>query len=221
MTKAIKDIPAHNRPREKLREKGAAALTDEELVAAILGMGTAGADVRTIARQVVGLIRAHKANLQLDQLLEVPGVGLAKAAQILSAFELARRHLLKDTVKITVAQDILPLVADIAGKQQEYFVCISLNGANEVIEKRVVTIGLLDQSPVHPREVFADVIADRAAAVIFAHNHPSGELRPSTADLRMHEQLTEAGKILGLRVLDHVIVTRRGYLSFQEAGLIR
>jgi len=221
MTKAIKDIPVYNRPREKLREKGAAALTDEELVAAILGMGTAGADVRTIARQVVGLIRAHKANLQLDQLLEVPGVGLAKAAQILSAFELARRHLLKDTVKITVAQDILPLVADIAGKQQEYFVCISLNGANEVIEKRVVTIGLLDQSPVHPREVFADVIADRAAAVIFAHNHPSGELRPSTADLRMHEQLTEAGKILGLRVLDHVIVTRRGYLSFQEAGLIR
>ena len=221
MTKAIKDIPVYNRPREKLREKGAAALTDEELVAAILGMGTAGADVRTIARQVAGLIRAHKANLQLDQLLEVPGVGLAKAAQILSAFELARRHLLKDTVKITVAQDILPLVADIAGKQQEYFVCISLNGANEVIEKRVVTIGLLDQSPVHPREVFADVIADRAAAVIFAHNHPSGELRPSTADLRMHEQLTEAGKILGLRVLDHVIVTRRGYLSFQEAGLIR
>ena len=219
--KTVKDMPEHNRPREKLREKGAAALTDEELVAAILGMGTAGADVRTIARQVVGLIRAHKANLQLDQLLEVPGVGLAKAAQILSAFELARRHLLKDTVKITVAQDILPLVADIAGKQQEYFVCISLNGANEVIEKRVVTIGLLDQSPVHPREVFADVIADRAAAVIFAHNHPSGELRPSTADLRMHEQLTEAGKILGLRVLDHVIVTRRGYLSFQEAGLIR
>ena len=221
MTKAIKDIPVYNRPREKLREKGAAALTDEELVAAILGMGTAGADVRTIARQVVGLIRAHKANLQLDQLLEVPGVGLAKAAQILSAFELARRHLLKDTVKITVAQDILPLVADIAGKQQEYFVCISLNGANEVIEKRVVTIGLLDQSPVHPREVFADVIADRAAAVIFAHNHPSGELRPSTADLRMHEQLTEAGKILGLRVLDHVIVTRKGHYSFQEAGLVR
>ena len=221
MTKAIKDIPVYNRPREKLREKGAAALTDEELVAAILGMGTAGADVRTIARQVVGLIRAHKANLQLDQLLEVPGVGLAKAAQILSAFELARRHLLKDTVKITVAQDILQLVADIAGKQQEYFVCISLNGANEVIEKRVVTIGLLDQSPVHPREVFADVIADRAAAVIFAHNHPSGELHPSEADLRMHEQLTEAGKILGLRVLDHVIVTRKGHYSFQEAGLIR
>ncbi|PIU45872.1 MAG: hypothetical protein COS95_01510 [Ignavibacteriales bacterium CG07_land_8_20_14_0_80_59_12] len=219
--RTIKDMPEHSRPREKLREKGASALTDEELVAAILGMGTAGIDVRTIARQVTGLIREHKAGLTLDHLLDVPGVGLAKAGQILSAFELARRHLLKDTVKITVAQDILPLVADIAGKQQEYFVCISLNGANEVIEKRVVTIGLLDKTSVHPREVFADVIADRAAAVIFAHNHPSGELQPSEADLRMHEQLTEAGKILGIRVIDHMIIARKGYYSFQEVGIIR
>jgi DNA repair protein RadC len=219
--KTIKDLPEYSRPREKLREKGASALTDEELVAAILGMGTAGIDVRTIARQVAGLIREYKSGLTLDHLLSVPGIGLAKAGQILSAFELARRYLIKDTVKITVAQDILPLVADIAGKQQEHFICISLNGANEVIEKRVVTIGLLDKSPVHPREVFADVIADRAAAVIFVHNHPSGDLQPSEADRRTHEQLTEAAKILGLRVLDNVIVTKRGYFSFQEAGLIK
>jgi len=218
--KTIKDMPEHSRPREKLREKGASALTDEELVAAILGMGTAGVDVRTIARQVAGLIREHKTGLMLDHLLAVPGVGLAKAGQILSAFELARRHLLKDTVKITVAQDVLPLLADIAGKQQEYFVCISLNGANEVIEKRVVTIGLLDKSPIHPREVFADVIADRAAAVIFAHNHPSGDPQPSEADRHTNDQLTEAAKILGLRVLDHVIVTKKGHFSFQEAGLL-
>jgi len=193
--KTIKAMPEHSRPREKLREKGASALTDEELVAAILGMGTAGLDVRTISRQVAGLIRERKGRLTLDHLLAVPGMGLDKAGQILSAFELARRHLIKDTVKITVAQDILPLVADIARKQQEYFVCISLNGANEVIEKRVVTIGLLDKSPVHPREVFADVIADRAAAVIFAHNHPSGDLQPSEADRRTHEQLTEAANV--------------------------
>ena len=219
--KTIKDLPEHSRPREKLQEKGVSSLTDEELVAAIIGSGTPGVDVRTISKQVSGLLREHKEALSLDHLLAVPGVGLAKAAQILSAFELARRHLLKETVKITIAQDVLPLVADIAGKQQEYFICISLNGANEVIEKRVVTIGLLDKSPVHPREVFADVIADRAAAVIFAHNHPSGDSQPSEADLRMHGQLTDAGKILGLRVLDHVIVTRKGYYSFQEAGLIR
>jgi DNA repair protein RadC len=219
--KTIKDVPAHSRPREKLREKGASALADEELVAAILGMGTAGVDVRTISKQVAGLIREHKEALTLDQLLEVPGMGLAKASQILSAFELARRHLLKDTVRISCAKDVVSLVTDIAGKQQEHFVCISLNGANEVIEKRVVTIGLLDKSPVHPREVFADVISDRAAAVIFAHNHPSGDVQPSDADRQLQEQLTEAGKILGIRVLDHVIVARKGYFSFQEAGLIR
>ena len=218
--KTIKDMPEHSRPREKLREKGASALSDEELVAAILGMGTAGVDVRTISKQVAGLIREHKEALKLDHMLGVPGMGLAKAAQILSAFELARRHLMKDVVKISCAKDALPLLADITGKQQEYFLCISLNGANEVIEKRVVTIGLLDKSPVHPREVFADVIADRAAAVIFAHNHPSGDLEPSQSDLQLQEQLTEAGKILGIRVLDHVIVSRKGYYSFQEAGLI-
>ena len=219
--KTIKDMPEHDRPREKLREKGASALTDEELVAAILGMGTARVDVRTISKQVAGLLRKHRESLTLDHLLEVPGMSLAKASQILSAFELARRHLLKETVKITAPQDVLPLLADIRKKQQEYFICISLNGANEVIEKRVVTIGLLDKAPVHPREVFADVIADRAASVIFAHNHPSGDEQPSESDRRIHDQLTQAGNILGLRILDHVIVTRKSYFSFQEADLIR
>ncbi|MBM4305478.1 MAG: DNA repair protein RadC [Deltaproteobacteria bacterium] len=218
--KTIKDMPEHARPREKLRERGAKALTDEELVAAILGMGTARADVRSIAKHVAGLIREHKEELSLDHLLEVPGMGLAKAAQILAAFELARRHLLKEMIKVVSAKDVLPLVADIAGKQQEHFVCISLNGANEVIEKRIVTIGLLNKSPVHPREVFADVIADRAAGVIFVHNHPSGELQPSESDLNIHRQLTEAGKILGIQILDHVIVTRKGYYSFRETGLL-
>ena len=217
--KTIKDMPAHSRPREKLQEKGAAALTDEELVAAILGMGTAGRDVRAIAKQVAVLIRDRQKDLSLDDLMDVPGMGLAKSAQILSAFELARRHLIKDTVKISRAQDILPIVSDLIEKRQEHFLCISLNGANEVIEKRIVTVGLLNMSPVHPREVFADVIVDRAASVIFVHNHPSGDLQPSDSDLRMHEQLTEAGNILGIRVLDHIIVSRRGHLSFQEAGL--
>ena len=219
--KTIKDLPKHGRPREKLKEKGVGALTDQELVTAILGSGTSGIDVRTMALNVAKLIQEHKNQLTLNQLLRVSGMGLAKAARILSAFELARRHLNKETVKITVAQDVLPLVADIAGKQQEYFVCITLNGANEVIEKRIVTIGLLENAPVHPREVFADAITDRAAGVIFVHNHPSGELNPSESDLRLHDRLTEAGKILGLRVLDHLIVSKKGYFSFQESSLIQ
>jgi DNA repair protein RadC len=218
--KNIKDLPAHNRPREKLKERGASALTDEELVAAILGRGVEGQDLGTISRRVAKLIQKHKENLSVDHLIAVRGMGLAKAAQILSAFELARRHLIKDTVKITEAQDVMPLLADITNKKQEHFVCISLNGAYEVIKKRIVTIGLVDRSQVHPREVYADVISDRAAAVIFAHNHPSGDLQPSNSDLKIHEQLTEAGKILGIRILDHLIVSKKGYYSFQEAGLI-
>ena len=217
--KKIKELPAHNRPREKLKERGASALTDEELVAAILGRGVEGQSLVTISKSVAKLIRKHKEGLSVEHLTAVRGMGLAKAAQILSAFELARRHLIKDTVKITGAQDVMPLLADIVNKKQEHFVCISLNGAHEVIEKRIVTIGLVDRSQVHPREVYADVISDRAAAVIFAHNHPSGDLKPSNSDLKIHEQLTEAGKILGLRILDHIIVTKKGYFSFQEAGL--
>lgn len=204
-----------------MRELGVSALTNEELVSAIIGMGTAGIDVRTIARRVAELIGEHGTSLTLDHLLSVPGVGLAKACQILSGFELARRHLTRDTVKISGAQDVLPLVSDIAGKQQEHFICISLNGANEVIEKRIVTIGLLDQSQVHPREVFADVISDHAASVIFVHNHPSGSLQPSDSDRRTHQQLTEAAAILGIRVLDHIILTKKSYFSFQSAGLIK
>jgi len=219
--KTIKDMPAHSRPREKLQERGVTSLTDEELVAAIIGMGTAGRDVRAIAKQVAGLIRDRQKDLSLADLMEVPGMGLAKAAQILSAFELARRHLLREAVKISRSEDVLPLVSDLADKRQEHFLCISLNGANEMIEKRIVTIGLLNMSPVHPREVFADALVDRAASVIFVHNHPSGDLQPSDTDLRMHEQLTEAGKILGLRVLDHIIVTKKGHFSFQDAGLMK
>ena len=218
--KTIKDLPQHSRPREKLRDNGVACLTDEELVATIIGMGTAGIDVRTISKHVASVIREHKDGLTLDNLVTVPGMGLAKGAQILSAFELGRRHLRKPTVKIESAADVLPLLADIVGKSQEHFVCITLNGANELIEKRIVTIGILDRSLVHPRDVYADVISDRAAAVIFAHNHPSGDTQPSEADLKTQDQLVQAAKILGIRVLDHVIVSKKGYHSFQEARMI-
>jgi DNA repair protein RadC len=216
----INDMPEFNRPREKLKERGPAALTDAELVAAILGHGNKDADVMTLAGEVAVLIGQSKGKVTVDSLASVDGIGLAKASQIVAAFELARRYVVTDVVKISKAEDVLPLLQDIAIKQQEHFVCISLNGANEVIEKRVVTVGLLDRSQVHPREVFADVIADRAAALILAHNHPSGELRPSDSDLRIHSQLVEAARILGLRVLDHVIVGRKGHFSFEEAGLM-
>ena len=218
--KTIKELPEHDRPREKMRLKGAAALTNEELVQVILGRGVKGHDVRSMSQKIARIIEGKKGRLTESDLTEIHGMGEAKSYQLLAAFEIARRYAKGDGVKITGAHDVLPLLQDIAGRTQEHFVCISLNGANELIEKRIVTVGLLDRSQVHPREVFADVIADRAAAVILAHNHPSGDLRPSDADLRMHNQLVEAAKILGLRVLDHVIVGKKGHYSFQESGLL-
>ena len=219
--KKISAIPKQDRPREKLQAKGAEALSDLELMAILLGSGIKGHDVMTVAERILKVLDAHNEKPNIDELKKIEGVGPAKATLIAAALEFARRRIRPEGLKISFPTDVLPLISNYGDRKQEHFLCISINGANEVIEKRVVTIGLLDKSPVHPREVFADVIADRAAAVIFAHNHPSGELQPSEADLRMHKQLTEAGKILGLRVLDHVIVTRKGYFSFQEAGLIR
>ena len=218
--KKIKELPEFSRPREKLREKGAEALSNTELIAILLGSGNKDHDVMTLASKVAKLLSDNNGKLTLDALSNLDGIGLAKASQILAGFELARRHIVKESVKITETKDVLPLISDISNKQQEYFICISLNGASELIEKRIVTVGLLDKSQVHPREVFADVITDRAASVIFAHNHPSGELKPSNSDLKIHEQLTEAAKILGIKVLDHIIVSKREYYSFQESGLI-
>jgi len=218
--KRIKDLPEFSRPREKLKERGAKALSDAELIAAILGSGGKGLDVMLLSSRVAKAISGKKGDLSLEELTKIEGIGLAKASQILAGFELARRHIVVETVKITEAKDVLPLIDRITSKQQEYFICISLNGANEVIENRTVTVGLLDRSQVHPREVFADVITDRAASVIFAHNHPSGALEPSNSDLKIQEQLTEAGKILGIKVLDHIIISKKGYYSFQENGLV-
>lgn len=218
--KKIKELPEFSRPREKLKEKGVRSLSDTELIAVILGSGSKDQDVLTLASKIARLVSENKGDISLEALSNIEGIGLAKAAQILAGFELARRYIIKENIKITGAKDVLPLLGHIANKQQEYFVCISLNGANEIIEKRIVTVGLLDKSHVHPREVFADVITDRAASVILAHNHPSRELKPSNSDLKIHEQLIEAGKILGIRVLDHIIISKEGYYSFQEGGLI-
>lgn len=141
-----------------------------------------------------------------------------KASLICAALEFARRRIRPEGTKIGGPEDVYPLVRHFADRKQEYFICLSLNGAHEVIATRVVTVGLLNSSPVHPREVFCEPIMDRAAAVIVAHNHPSGNLAPSEADSKVTRELRQAGKILGIKLLDHVIFGRSGFLSMREHG---
>ncbi|MEA2033968.1 MAG: DNA repair protein RadC [Euryarchaeota archaeon] len=221
--RSIRDTRTEDRPREKLERSGAENLIDRELVAAIIGKGIPGRDVYRVADDIFREIKDKKNNLTFKDLTGIEGVGMTKACQILAAFELARRHLIirdNGDIKISKPEDILPLVSDLIWKKQEYFICITLNGANEVIEKRIITKGLLNHSPIHPREIYADAITDRAASVIFIHNHPSGNPEPSRADIDITKNLIEAGEILGIHVLDHLIVAKRGHVSLKNLGLI-
>lgn len=218
--KHIKDIPDFDRPREKLSVKGPEALSDTELLAILLGSGIRGKDVFQVAHAILRKLDKDKNAINIKNLISIEGVGFAKACQIVASFELARRRLVKESIVIKQTEDVLPLISYIGGKKQEYFLCISLNGANEVIGNRVITVGLLNSNQVHPREVFVDAISDRAASVILAHNHPSGLLKPSPDDIAVTRQLVDAGEIIGISVLDHIIVTRKGYLSLKEKGLM-
>ena len=218
--KSIKDLPTFNRPREKMAAQGPEALSDVELLSIILGSGVKGKDVFRVAQSILHTLAKQGGKVELKSLLTIEGIGLAKACQVVASLEFARRRFAKGLLVIQKAQDVLPLIMPIADKKQEHFICLSLNGANEVIGNRVVTVGLLNSSQVHPREVFAEVISDRAASIILAHNHPSGVLKPSPEDITINQQLIDAGKILGITVLDHIIITKKGYLSFKEAGLM-
>jgi len=218
--KNIKDIPHYNRPREKLIARGPEALSETELLAILLGSGVKGRNVILVARSIIRKLDKDREKLDVKNLMAIEGIGLAKACQIIAAVEFSRRRFFRDSVVVQKAKDVLPFVSHVAYKKQENFLCISLNGANEIIGNRVVTIGLLNSSQIHPREVFADAISDRAASVILAHNHPSGLLKPSPDDLAVTKQMVEAGKILGISVLDHIIITKKGYLSFKEQGLL-
>ena len=202
------DRQLQNRPREKMQKYGAGKLSDLELLMAIIGSGSGAADVTKIARDLKKLIAEKGSELTFEDLMGVKGMALAKTTQFMAAFELWRRQFevserpIIDTPEKAVAQ-----LGDIRDKKQEHFVCLTLDGANRLIAKRTITIGTLTASLVHPREVFADAITDRAASIIVAHNHPSGNLEPSRADIDITMRLKDAGELLGIDVIDHIIMT--------------
>jgi DNA repair protein RadC len=218
MSKTIDQMPEADRPREKLLRKGPKALSDQELLAILLGKGTPAIDVMTLAEKLAKVVDEKGMNLRADDLKQFGAVGDAKATLILAAIEFARRRIKPEGTKIKSPADVLPQIRHYADRKQEHFLCATINGANEVINVRVISIGLIDRSPVHAREVFADAVADRASGIIVAHNHPAGSIEPSEADNEATRQLKAAGQIVGIELLDHIIFNRTEYFSYLEAG---
>jgi DNA repair protein RadC len=218
--KKLKDLSESDRPREKLQAKGPKVLSDLELLAILLGSGTKESDVLTVAARILKVIDDRNEKLTLEELRKIEGVGPAKASLIAAALEFARRRIRPEGLRISFPPDVLPLIRYFADRRQEHFICVSLNGANEVIATRVVSVGLVNRTQVHPREVFADPLTDRASAVIIAHNHPSGSLEPSKGDMDLTGQLKSAIEVLDIRLLDHIVFNRNGYHSFLEKRLV-
>ena len=192
--KRIKQIPLLDRPREKLQRKGPAALSDFELLEVMIGNGNAAADVSFIAREIQQLLR--NSNVNTETLMAIKGVNVVTAGKILSALEVARRHLVRNALPLIAQRDILARLDDIREKRQEHVVCLTLDGGQRLIAQRIISIGTLDIALAHPREIYADAITDRAASVIVAHNHPSGEVLPSNKDITLTQQLSAAGQLL-------------------------
>ncbi len=216
----IQQIPMLDRPREKMQRKGAQALSDFELLEVMIGSGNGQADVGTIARSIQRLLRQGTESFSFESLTALRGISTAQASKLLAALELARRHLVRDVQPLRTQHDILQRLIDIRSKQQEYFVCLSLDGGDRLLAQRTITIGTLDTVLAHPREVFADAIVDRAACVIVAHNHPSGQVVPSQKDIILTQQLAAAGQLLGIPLRDHIIVTKTEEYSFRQRHLL-
>lgn len=218
--KKMLEYPEFDRPREKMIRRGADSLSILELMAVMVGSGNEAVEVYTIAKDLARLVEDEFYELTVDRLKTVKGIGKSKACRIMAAIELSRRFLVRKNIKIQNHHDVLPLVKELKDKKQEYFLTLTLDAAHNLIEKRTVFIGTLNESLVHPREVFADAITDRAAAIIFVHNHTATEVNPSKADLQVTQRLVEVAETMGIEVLDHIILTKTGCFSFKTNGML-
>lgn len=212
----LKDVPAEERPREKMQRLGPEALTNTELLAIVLGKGMKGLDVLSLAARVVeNLEETGEASLQ--NLQGLSGVGFSKACQIVASVEFSRRFLwTRPRVRIRTPADAVPLFGKLKSASQEEFMVLTLDGSNQAIKTHTVTIGLVNQSQIHPREAFHPAIRDKAVSVMVAHNHPSGNLEASEADLLTTRRLVEVSRVLGIPLLDHLIVGFSGFSSLRE-----
>ena len=222
----IHDLPTSERPRERLQKLGVDALSAQEILALILGRGIAGESVMVTAQRLLSQFGNLKgiAGASVEELSLVKGIGLAKASQIKAAFELANRlegySEAGDKPLVKTPEEVVSLVRSrLKGKKKEYFLTLLLNTRNQLIKVAEISIGSLDSSIVHPREVFKEAISASAASVIFVHNHPSGDPTASEDDIKLTKRLAEAGEIVGIDVLDHIIIGDKNYLSLKREGL--
>nr|WP_285813470.1 DNA repair protein RadC [Adlercreutzia murintestinalis] len=201
-------------PREKLAKYGASNLSDLELLRLLIGSGNKQASAQSISKQILKLLRDKGSSVTYSELVNIKGMGIAKTSEIVALFELGKRYLMPaENPVISDTDAAVEQLKDIRGKKQEHFVVLTLDGANRLISNTVIFQGTLNQSLVHPREIFAKAIEDRAASIVVAHNHPSGNVEPSDEDVQITEKLREAGQLLGVPVNEHIIVTKYSHWS--------
>jgi len=226
LNKSIKDFNQEDRPREKLISKGADSLSDEELLAIIIGTGTKEKNVIELSREILETFSYESlSDIQVSELTKIKGVKSAKASSIVASLRLgnriAQKLIEKEIIKIERSEDIYNyLKNELANKKNEYFYAILLDTKNVIISKEVISKGILDASLVHPREAFKAAVKKSAKSIIFVHNHPSGDMNPSKYDLLTTKKLVDAGNILDIKVLDHIIIADNDYYSFKKENLI-